>query len=106
MRRLLQRPAAVGEPHQPGPLVGRVGFAAHVAAPLEVSDQFVHRLLGHHRPVGQLRHPQPVDRTSAQHLDVRGPQIGVVGKHLVAHGVERPVRGRPQQAGDPDRLVG
>jgi hypothetical protein len=102
VRHFLQLAPARGEPDQPGPGVRRVRLAAHVAAALEVPDELVHRLLGHGRALGEIRHPQPVDRAPAEHLHVRGPQVVVAGEHLVAHGRERPVGGHPQQAGDAD----
>ena len=46
--------AAVGEHHQPGPGVGRVGFPRDVASCLQLVDEGARRLLGHPGLLGEI----------------------------------------------------
>lgn len=94
---LLELAAPLGEPDQAGPHVGRIGLSIQVAVPFEVSDQLMHRLLGHPDVRRQVDDASPFDAPEAEDLKMRSAQLGMLRRDLTVDLGERLLEGHPEQ---------
>ena len=69
------RRAALGEEHEPGAVVARVGAALHIASALKLIDRLGHRLLAHPGQLGEPGDRDAVRRHEREH--VRGSRADV-----------------------------
>ncbi len=93
LHRVLQRLSPGGEPDEPGALVIRVGLAGEVAVALQVSDELVHRLLGHRRADRQVGDPAALNGAEAEDLQVSGAQLWVPAGDMAGDVGDRQLEG-------------
>ena len=87
--------------------VERVGLTGEVAAPFEVAQKVVDRLLGDVDLVGQLRGAKPVDGGMAEDTDVGGVQVVVPGReHAGVDLLPDPLPDAPQHGADVPASLG
>ena len=100
---LLKSAAPLGQMDQASPDVGRIGFAVQVTVSFEVTDQLMHRLLGHPALRRQVGDAPAFDATEAEDLQMRGTQFRMPRRDLIVDLGERLLERQPEQA---DPVIG